>query len=206
MAPRLTLLASLLTLLTPPPHPTPPTAISAIAPTLATAALTTLRSLGSFWRVRADAQLELIQIALTAIAPPAALPPPSRPSAYLLLLGMLAPLRAASRIPSLSTAYHELNTHLTALVSRTAGPLLHLLALDAAEGPPATQAAALSLLSALLPLQPPPDGSATSTSQPADGARPWTRALCGSGLLNSLTSSLAVANQVNTYTHAHAAH
>ena len=176
LGPRLDLLMEMLVALAPPPHPSPPSAIAPIAPTLASTSLLTLQSLGAFRRVRFSAQLDLVGLALDALSPLAVLPDLARPHVYLLVVALLSQLHAAQQLLSCSRDRGEL----ISIVSRHADCLLPLLSLDAAEGSPATQVAALALLSALLALQP---------SAYRVGA--WTVQLCGSGLLNTLTASVA---------------
>ena len=124
IAPRLSLLGSVLSLLTPPPFPLPPSTISGVAPTYARASLALLRSLGPYWRVNGDLQLELISLTLRGLLPPAEPPESARAPLYLTLLALLAPLEAANGVPSLSHAYGELRGRVQGLVGRSGGALL----------------------------------------------------------------------------------
>ena len=210
IAPRLSLLSSILSLLSPPQKAYPSRAVEELTPTLAIAALATLRSLGPRWRASSEVQLELLSLTLNALLPPMSLPNKARVPLYLTLLSLLAPCEAAHGMPALAHVYYELHARVHAVVSGNCGALLPLLCLDASEGPPAARAAAITLLAVLLPLQ--PFAGAASTPRTASlhdsdighvraggvgvgsdalgaNAGVWTSQLCGCGILGSLTSS-----------------
>lgn len=177
-APRLDLLLSTLYLLSPPAPPALPTSTTALAPVLATCCLALLRSLGDYWRVPSQSQLEVMSACLAALLPPATMPATARTSLYLLLISLLEPLKAASGMAEIAAQYEELAAKVYSLLSGSGSSLVDLLVFDASEGSPAGQIAALTLLGALLAFQ------------PMDGS--WTERLCRSGALRRLAAPLGL--------------